>query len=212
MNDTVASFAHDLRNKVNIVIANLELFEKKMESGLAWIDTKTYFEKSTKTLLTLTEFLDDMVNHHIEVEVSLNDLIIKAIETFKMSPLFIDYQVIASPIVTVNKVHIDRVISNIIQNSIEQNATSLQIILRKNSISFHDNGGGINSEVLLKIKSGSKASTKTQGHGLGLFSLKDLCEKHHWKLELQNRSRHDCHPVKNGLFIMITFPKPASHE
>jgi len=212
MNDTVASFAHDLRNKVNIVMANLELFEKKMDEGLAWIDTKAYFEKSSKTLQSLTEFLDDMIHHHIEEEVSLNLIVTKAIETFRLSPMFIDYQEFSSPEMIINKVRVDRMISNIIQNSIEQNASSLKIVLRKNSISFHDNGGGIDSEILLKIKKGIKVSSKNQGHGLGLFGLRDICDKYNWKLELQNRNRQDCHPVKSGLFIMISFPKLASHE
>lgn len=212
MNDFVASLAHDLRNKINIVSSNIEFFEKKMNSGSLWPETKVYIEKSIHTLHSIGEFLEEMVCDQIDSNISIGDVIAKVMNDFQQTPIIINFEKIAGPTLTVNKTHIDRMISNIIQNAIEQNASSLNICLRLNSISFHDDGGGIDSEVLLKIRKGHKASSKGESRGLGLFGISELCERYHWTLDLQNRSRQDCHPNKMGLFIMISFPKAALHE
>src|SRR5207253_4415460 len=104
----------------------------------------------------------------------------------------------------------NRVISNLIDNAIEANATEVIVRLQnskaKNTtiILIKDNGNGIAPEALKKILDGESVSSKENGHGLGLqYAIKTV--KTVWN------GCFDINSVINvGTSINITLPRVSA--
>jgi len=110
--------------------------------------------------------------------------------------------------VLISKIEIERIISNLLNNSVEALAEEVDpqitVFLRGYdstvSLSIVDNGPGINEEVLNQL--GQKGATfgKVGGSGLGLYSAKSYIEKLGGKLEIQSREG-------NGTMVTISLPR-----
>jgi hypothetical protein len=100
------------------------------------------------------------------------------------------------------KLELQRILSNLLNNSIEAQSSSIELEIREQSgtyvISLRDNGSGIPSELLKRI--GEKgASGKNNGNGLGLFHAKQKIED--WGGSLVFASE-----VNNGTRVQLIFP------
>ncbi len=93
--------------------------------------------------------------------------------------------------------------SNLVDNSIEAGATTINISLDLNSqfliITFDDNGFGIPQEHLSKVFQKGFTSGKRKGSGLGLFALYEFIRKIDGKIEIDSR-------LKRGTKISISLP------
>jgi signal transduction histidine kinase len=98
-----------------------------------------------------------------------------------------------------------RVITNLVKNGIQANATSIKIsvndITNFVKIIVSDNGIGINPENKAKIFE-PKFTTKTSGMGLGLSMVKNIVETY-------KGSIHFTSEKNKGTIFTITLPKES---
>lgn len=95
-----------------------------------------------------------------------------------------------------------QVVTNIAKNSFEQGATSLNVFLADSCLTFHDNGGGFDSDTLKSLNSGIMTTTKEYGSGHGIESLRQFAIDHDLEMILENSA--------NG--AVICFHKKESHQ
>lgn len=115
--------------------------------------------------------------------VDLNDFLHQAIEfkriEFKNKNTILKYNPSSMECLSkIDIVELDRIISNLINNSLEAHATLIEISIFSNSnitISIKDNGHGIPEEIISMLGS-KEVSTKTTGNGLGIIHAKESIE------------------------------------
>lgn len=99
-----------------------------------------------------------------------------------------------------------RVLSNLINNSVESIRESGSIIIKLESynesitISIIDNGSGISSEILPKLMKKGETFGKKNGSGLGLYHAKETIEAFSGKLEIESE-------FGKGTKVKITLPR-----
>ncbi len=205
MDYTVASFAHDINNKISILVMQISAFELKMDQGLPWDEGKKSFQKIKIASKDITQMIRETVQDHSETEVDIKEKIVKISQAYDPEIIKISIESFATPKIKMNMPKFERVVTNIIQNSIDQKAKLLRVFIRENSLIFHDDGGGTDPVTLMKINSGQKATTKEEGTGLGLFSIYELANKMNWKFEVENRRNEDAYPKTTGILIKFIF-------
>ncbi len=79
-------------------------------------------------------------------------------------------------------------VENIIKNASEApKVTQLDIYLSEKGVAFIDNGDGFPQSVLDNFNQQKDiTSTKTNGHGIGLNSLRNFCKENNWNITLKN--------------------------
>lgn len=117
--------------------------------------------------------------------IDLNDFLFKLIEFKRLELKSKDIIINFNPhtincFSKIDQVEFDRIISNLINNSFEANATLVEISLNNDNksniiILIKDNGQGISDEILLRLGSG-EISTKRKGNGLGIIHAKESIE------------------------------------
>ena len=112
-----------------------------------------------------------------------------------------------------DEIHFSNVLYNIIDNSVKYSELkpeiSIDILEEKNTykLKITDNGKGIPKKYLKNVfkeffRVPSSNKEYINGFGLGLYYVKNICDLHHWNLEI-NSEEH------MGTTIFIIFPKFA---
>ncbi len=87
-----------------------------------------------------------------------------------------------------------RIISNLINNSLDAGATEICIKSEKIEkyfcISIVDNGPGIEDELIPKVLNGGFSSKGTDGNGIGVSSSKDIIEEINGRFSIENLRPH----------------------
>ncbi|WP_274308937.1 sensor histidine kinase [Solibacillus daqui] len=206
--ELVASISHDLKTPITSIIGYVE----GLREGVA--ETPEKREKYLKTIhsksLALNHLIEELflyskldaeaVQFHFE-RTSLPDFLAHVVEEFQLSnrQVHIDLQVSGKVYVQIDRMHMNRAINNLIENSIKfQKATGpLMIIVEVIAVSrfvqliVKDNGQGISEEKLPYVFDhfyrGEEARTSaTGGSGLGLAIVKQIVEKHKGQVKVQS--------------------------
>jgi len=74
-----------------------------------------------------------------------------------------------------------RVVNNIIKNAVEAKSKCVSVNVSYEFIAFKDDGEGFDNNVL----SGKVKTTKEDGHGIGLESIRKICSKNNLNLDLK---------------------------
>lgn len=107
-----------------------------------------------------------------------------------------------------------RAISNLINNavnSLPQNGGRVELSLKSNEewvfIRVLDNGKGISSDMLEKIKNNTLVvETKKDGRGVGLIQVRDMLERNYGKLDIYSSVSGENH----GTTVELRFPRISS--
>jgi signal transduction histidine kinase len=109
--------------------------------------------------------------------------------------------------VNFNITYFERILSNLINNSFEAHSTTVTINTTYENDEFvlrvSDNGNGIEAESLENIFS-EGFSTKSNGHGIGLFAAKVYVEKYGGKIHAES--------YENGFTVEIKLPLRANNK
>ena len=118
--------------------------------------------------------------------------------------------------VNADKLHLTNILHNIIDNAIKYCRVEPEIIVKTTEtedeiiLSVEDNGIGISKNQQAKVfnkfyrvPTGNVHNVK--GFGLGLFYIKNICEAHGWKLNLESEPAH-------GTTISIHINKPKAKQ
>ncbi len=169
------------------------------------------FKKVTNTVINQIETLKNiasefssfarMPNPKIE-KVNLNELIKEAVDLFTDEKAVVSFQAGNQVDLNVDRDQLRRVFINLIRNSIQANATNVDLSLEKVDsiiwILIKDNGVGIPEEIRDKIFE-NEFSTKTQGMGLGLAMAKKTIENYNGEISISDSSFR-------GTTILIKLP------
>ncbi|MGA0296922.1 MAG: ATP-binding protein [Nitrosopumilaceae archaeon] len=188
-----AKIAHDIRNPLNNIKLSTDIIGKKNSDE----KLKGYFEKIDNNIFRISHQVNDVLdflnNSQIKKEdINIRNLIKTSIENITI-PENISVEISDSVFkVNCDPVQMDRVISNLILNSIQaigaKKGKITVSIEDKDSwcfITVEDSGIGIDPENKDKIFE-PLFTTKTHGTGLGLSTVKNIVEAHQGSIKVES--------------------------
>ncbi len=200
LGEAAATVAHELKNPVITIGANILRMQKRAEPGDPTYDRLGLIYQECQRVEML---LKDMVNFARPIDLSfgptdVNDLVRKVIEM--VIPQAEKKRVELStnldgnlPLVLTDQTRMTQVFYNLIMNAVQASSPEDRILIRtekkKNQISieFADTGCGIPPELQSKIFD-PFFSTKKDGSGMGLAISKRIVDLHQGKLFCQTNS------------------------
>lgn len=212
----ISGLSHDLRNILTKFENGIYFIETGLEEKDAE-DIKIGKEILKKNYIKLKEFVLSMVDYSKEREVTLSEvdlnmLIDDVISYFETSLKEKNVKIIKEldeklKIVKVDKYRIERMLSNLIQNSIDAVKENEGIIkIKTNSLvnSFQiiveDNGCGIPEKNLDKIFDIFFTTKGSRGTGFGLAIVEKVVKEHNGKIDVFSK-------LGEGTTFTITLPK-----
>ncbi|WP_404293055.1 HAMP domain-containing histidine kinase [Cytobacillus kochii] len=206
--DLVASISHDLKTPITSIIGYVE----GLQEGVA--ETPERQEKYLKTIhsksLALNHLIEELFLYSkLDAEsvpfrferTSLPDFLAHVVEEFQLSnrQVHINLRVSEEVYAQVDRMHMNRAITNLIENSIKFQKEKVPLAIVVEVIVLHrfvqlnvkDNGQGISEEKLPYVFDhfyrGEEARTSTTGgSGLGLAIVKQIVEKHKGQVKVQS--------------------------
>lgn len=199
--------SHDLRSPLAVLIS---LSRKKQFQD----EDKVLLNGASKTLkeISNTFLQNSMGKHHslprkqrFDLNQEINQLIRMKYEEYR-SRLSTDSIQILVPDFTciwINRVELLRVISNLLNNSIESSLTpfiELSVSIDKDFIlSVHDNGPGFSADIISDFSKDKIKTSKTTGFGLGLGTAKEVVLSMGGEINIYNR-------INGGAGVDLIFP------
>ncbi|GAB4199405.1 MAG: hypothetical protein Fur0023_01660 [Bacteroidia bacterium] len=189
--------AHDIKNSLTPLLLNVEYLRKKLQNSAQ--DTKTLasiqhqIELLARTADDFSELAQDIPVK--KEKVHLPTLVKKIISQYEHYPeITIRLSESCSNCEVETDAHLlSRVLINLINNAIDALEGKGHIELEIKNIDNHytlisvkDNGSGIPADIRDKIFE-PKFSTKTSGKGLGLFIVKNICDKLHIAISFESQ-------------------------
>ena len=171
------------------------------------------FEKVTNTVINQIETLKNIASEFYNFarmpslkleEITLQPIITDAVNLFIEEAAKVNAELPEESIaVLADKDQVKRTIINLLRNSVQANASTIEINYEEEN-AFHlinivDNGKGIEADVINKIFD-ADFTTKVKGMGLGLSMAKDFMESINGFILLKETSN-------NGTTIQLKFPK-----
>lgn len=107
--------------------------------------------------------------------------------------------------IEVNRIEFERMISNLINNSVESfdGEGIVRLLVEKHDnkllIKICDNGKGMSQDVLNKILSGNQVTSKKTGYGLGIPYVRSIIKKYNATLDIKS-------VLNTGTETMVAFP------
>lgn len=214
--DMIIGISHDLKTPLTVIKGTLKAMLDKM------FTTSTQQEEMLKIAYQRTDDMTNLLNqflyvskletNHIPVQLEkrkINSYLNEYVKQTITSKINIDLQLCKDDVeVQIDPNQFKRILDNLIENSCKYaSVESLHINISTNvndnvlEIWFQDNGKGVDEEKLLYIFDefyrSDEARNSKEGHGLGLFIVKELIEKMNGRVSAENH---------NGLKICIYIP------
>ena len=180
-----ARIAHDIKNPLSNIKLSKDLLDRKISDETL----KPYFEKIDKNIFRISHQVDDVLdflkkNPMKKQEINIRTLVDNSISSMQI-PKNISIDVSECTFKTnVDQIKMERVFSNLLLNSIQAIGNGngkISISINETDyqccIIVQDSGGGINSKIKNKIFE-PLFTTKMNGTGLGLATVKNIIEMH----------------------------------
>ena len=225
--DFIVTISHELRTPLNIIINATNLLKIKLKAGEVDID---FFNKRLNYIMKNSNRLRRYINNLIDVsklemgymdanfknenivEV-IEDTTLTIIDLAKSYSLNVIFDTEEEEIITaIDKVKIERVILNLLSNSIKftnDGGNILVSIKRKSDnviIEVSDDGIGIEEEIKERVFEKFKRADlsyglkrQNEGSGLGLFIVKGLIDLHNGNIEIKSK-------LNEGTTFIIILP------
>jgi len=201
-----SKMAHDIRNPLNVIKVQVDLLKLRYskQEDTIMLDS---LERMEKAVHGITNQLNDVLNFLKDSPVQLEKTSLRTLVTesilYVQVPDNISFDLPQNDAtVMCDKNKIERVIVNMIQNSIQamEQAGKITFVVsedeHKTNLQIQDTGSGIPDDVMQKIFE-PLFTTKHNGTGLGLPICKKIVEDHGGKISVTN----------NPTTFTITLPK-----
>lgn len=205
METDIKILAHDINNQMMVIkmVVN-ELIKELFSPNASKKSAVQLSRKLEASISKVTTICKEAMEGEEVSEVHLGECIQKALTYCENYPVETEFIKQRDPVKEISASSFERLLINLFKNSIEASADKIMVELRENFLLVKDNGGGLSPEQLLAFKGGDFSSTKDLGHGLGLKSLYDFCQRVNWTAEISNFDYlHE--RKKKGLKIQISF-------
>lgn len=190
--NTTASISHNLRNPLNIVKMSLDLLNK---DTLTPEKKKEYIDSAKNGVDRIEYHVNSMMNFVRNSPLSIQKTTINKILRSAMKEIIIPKDIrietdIPDIVLHVDEHQISTVFSNLIINSIHATKKgTISIVVKENvrdiQIEFIDSGPGVPQDKIKEIFE-PLYTTKQNGTGLGLASVKRIIESHGGKILVEN--------------------------
>ncbi len=204
--DFVNTVSHDLRSPLTAVYGFVGLIDRVGPTNLQQSEFIRHIQASLQNITSLINDLLDLgrieaSQDMLVVDVSLRDILQQVIDSLQYQSIEKLQEVVLSapdalPVIRGNPLHLQRMLTNLIENSIKFTPVAGKIDIRCRAeadqliLEVADNGLGIPLEdqphVFEKFYRGSNVSEETQGTGLGLSIVKSIVEKHLGRVWLES--------------------------
>ncbi|MBN2789602.1 MAG: HAMP domain-containing histidine kinase [Candidatus Delongbacteria bacterium] len=184
------SVCHDINNLMSIIVGNTSLLSLNVKSDKRNIEHLEQISTASEKLIDLVQRLMDAGKNYIPGGKELQDIssVVEEIINFskihkKLKKCTIQTEIQSDLTLNVNSVLLGRTIMNLMLNAAEATNEAGNILIRlakaddKVVLEVHDNGPGIDDNLKEKILEPFYTS-KTDGNGLGLLSLKICAQQH----------------------------------
>ncbi len=205
--DPLIEYIHTLKALSTQTLHELNLPVTTIQTNVAMIKRKINDEKTQKRLKRIDEATQMLLQRYNELDYliktqqmlkieecfDIKELVEKRVEFIKN--LYPSYQFevnVKSQKILSDPFGLSKVIDNLLQNSVKYSSkdSRIVIIFQDNTLEIIDKGEGIDEVELIKIFESFYQSKKdAKGYGIGLFMVKEFCDKN--KIELQIRSKKD---------------------
>ena len=191
MSESTKILAHDMRNEIHYMTSLLYVVQNKIERGEDMAsEVQNFFTVLKKRLKNINSYLLGYLD--MKSEINTKEFFEKNIQEYQADfDLNIKYQGQQDFIFKANSGRFSSFIKNVLKNAQEAGATEVKLHQSKNYLVIKDNGSGFTKEALAKIKLGEQVTTKPQGSGVGVLSMKDFCLKNGLSLEISNQTTTD---------------------
>jgi len=172
---------HDLNGELTMVMDVFYRLEKGIMKGTLTTENAKdaileMLNNGKKRVLGISEFMKEAISPKVDFED------IARMHVKNHGGIEIKITNISNSKYLMKRIHINRILNNIISNAVEAQATVLKIAINKDSIVFMDDGEGFSKGVASSINSGKQITTRDNGHGIGTISVKKLARS--YKLEM----------------------------
>lgn len=214
----IADASHELRTPLAVIISGLEvnLNNKKLDINVAkkvlgdTLVEMRDFSSLTNDLLDISKYdTQKKIEYEIlDIGELVKEIIEKSKNLAKVKEINIDYDIESKVKINGNKIGLDRVLYNILDNAIkytEQNGLiniTEKIVSNKYLLTISDNGIGISKDVAGKIFDPffrGDMSRNTNGAGLGLTLSKKIIEDHNGTISIKSE-------LNKGTKVIISLP------
>lgn len=199
--------AHDMKTPLSAIIG----YNQAMKEGLVPPNLlDSYYGKITKNAYLLRDRLNGLLSftqlgnaqlYHFNLADLLEEVRRYVGENYSyyaaneatIDVLFGEKESFMTPF---DKELFDRLLQNILQNSIDHNQPPVTITIRfeDQTLFIKDSGPGIPKDLWERIfepmVTGDESRTGEQNRGLGLANVRRICQLHHWKVGYDERGFH----------------------
>ncbi len=204
--DFVNTVSHDLRSPLTAVYGFVGLIDRVGPTNQQQSEFIRHIQASLQNITSLINDLLDLgrieaSQDMLAVDVNLRDILQQVIDSLQYQSIEKLQEVVLSaphelPVIRGNPLHLQRMATNLIENSIKFTPVGGRIDIRCRAeagqliLEVADNGLGIplddQPHVFDKFYRGSNVSEATQGTGLGLSIVKSIVEKHLGRVWLES--------------------------
>jgi len=203
--------SHELRTPVAIIKGAGELLELSGVQHKA-VDriqrSVTDMERLIETFLTLARQENVVPDRPTNVGMVVGDAVARQMPQLESKGLALRLTAADDVEVPVPDTVVRVLVDNLLVNAIRHtHAGEVTVTVERGAISVLDSGPGIPEETLSDIRREYVRGKDSQGYGMGLAIVEDLCSRYNWRFELRNRD-------SQGLLARLTFapfaPQPAT--
>jgi len=186
----VREVLHEINLPISTIKANIAMLKRSLEDNKS-LRRMQKIEASSKRLQRLYQELAYEIKREIspviKKEFDLKDLIIDEVGHFK-SLGFDRFDIkLESTKVYLDRVGLERVVDNIIENSLKYSDDLIEIRLKNRLLSIKDYGLGINENKILNIyQRYYQGDNSKRGQGIGLAIVKRYCDENHLRLKISS--------------------------
>jgi len=207
-----SSLSHDINNLLSIIMGNSELL--RITDNLNPAEKRCLNEISiaTQTLKRLSQGMMDAGRGYVPHRKELVDLTIVAKDTINFAKVHnkiktrdLQYELPDKLIMELNPLLFSRTLMNLILNSAEATDNSGEILIKIKeendtvTLEVHDNGPGVPEDMIENIFN-PFFTTKKNGNGLGLLSLKIFADQHNGSIDIKTSHLR-------GACFSVSFPR-----
>lgn len=196
---------HELNLPVATIKTNTQMLQKEIQTPKATTRLKR-IETASKMIEAYYNELDYMITkqtkHEIVEEIDLKDLIIQRLEFMQALYPYVKFTTLLESFwIKIDKIGLQKVIDNLIDNGIKYSKDIYQIDIKLQSglLCVKDRGIGMDEIALLKVFDRYYQSDSSMpGFGIGLSMVKHFCDENKIKINIKSKKN-------NGTTLFLDF-------